>query len=89
VLLGLLTRLAAIPLIVNMCVAMLSTKIPILLGESFWGFELRPMKHYGFLSMAHEARTDWAMLLCSVFLLLVGAGPWSADARLLVKRPES
>jgi hypothetical protein len=40
VLLGLLTRLAAIPLIVNMCVAMLSTKIPILLGESFWGFEL-------------------------------------------------
>ena len=32
--------------------------------------------------MAHEARTDWAMLLGSIFLLLVGAGPWSLDAPL-------
>jgi putative oxidoreductase len=38
------------------------------------------MKRYGFLSMAHEARTDWAMLLSCVFLALVGAGRWSADA---------
>jgi hypothetical protein len=27
--------------------------------------------------MAHEARTDWSMLLGSVFLLMVGAGPCS------------
>jgi uncharacterized membrane protein YphA (DoxX/SURF4 family) len=32
--------------------------------------------------MAHEARTDWSMLLGSVFLMIVGAGPWSLDARI-------
>jgi uncharacterized membrane protein YphA (DoxX/SURF4 family) len=32
--------------------------------------------------MAHEARTDFAMLLGSIFLLIVGAGAWSLDARL-------
>jgi hypothetical protein len=32
--------------------------------------------------MAHEARTDWAMLLGSLFLLFAGGGPWSADAAL-------
>ncbi|HEX2270016.1 MAG TPA: DoxX family protein, partial [Pyrinomonadaceae bacterium] len=41
ILAGLLTRLAAIPLIVNMLVAILSTKVPILLGHGFWGFSLR------------------------------------------------
>ena len=35
-----------------------------------------------FWNMAHEARTDWAMLLGSVFLLIVGAGPWSVDDRI-------
>lgn len=68
-LLGLLTRLAAVPLIINMLVAIASTKVPILLGRGFW-------------SMAHESRTDFSMLLGSLFLLLVGAGPWSVDARL-------
>jgi putative oxidoreductase len=66
-LLGLLTRLAAVPLIVDMLVALSTTKIPILLKEGFW-------------KMAHEARTDWSMLLGSLFLLLVGAGAWSLDA---------
>jgi putative oxidoreductase len=37
----------------------------------------------GFWSMAHEARTDYAMLLGSTFLLLVGAGAWSFDARIV------
>jgi uncharacterized membrane protein YphA (DoxX/SURF4 family) len=36
----------------------------------------------GFWAMAHEARTDWAMLLGSLFLLIVGSGPWSLDAQL-------
>ena len=81
ILLGLLTRLAAIPLIINMVVAILSTKIPILLGYGFWGFSLRQVPYYGFWGMAHEMRTDWAMLLCSVFLLVVGAGAWSLDRR--------
>jgi uncharacterized membrane protein YphA (DoxX/SURF4 family) len=82
ILIGLLTRLAAIPLIINMLVAILSTKIPILLGHGFWGFNLRNLPYYGFWGMAHEARTDFAMLLCSIFLLIVGAGALSLDARL-------
>lgn len=82
VLLGLLTRLAAVPLIINMLVAILSTKIPILLGQGFWGFSLRNVPYYGFWGMAHEARTDFAMLLGSLFLLIVGGGAWSLDARL-------
>jgi uncharacterized membrane protein YphA (DoxX/SURF4 family) len=82
VLVGLFTRLAAIPLIGVMIVAIVSTKIPILLGEGFWGFEVRKLSEYGFWSMAHEARTDFAMLLGSAFLLLVGAGPRSIDHRL-------
>ncbi len=85
ILLGLLTRLAALPLIGVMVVAIVSTKIPILLGEGFWGFELRKLPEYGFWSMAHEARTDFAMLLGSVFLALVGAGPRSIDHRLARK----
>jgi putative oxidoreductase len=79
---GLLTRIAAVPLVINMLVALFTTKLPILHGHSFWGLQLRKLEHYGFLSMAHEARTDWAMLLGSMFLLIVGAGAWSLDARL-------
>lgn len=82
ILIGFLTRLATIPLIVDMLVAILSTKIPILLGHGFWGFSLRTVPYYGFWGMAHEARTDFAMLLGSIFLLIVGAGLWSIDARL-------
>ena len=86
ILLGLLTRLAAIPLIIDMLVAVLSTKIPILLGHGFWGFSPRTLPYYGFLGMAHEARTDFSMLLGSIFLLVVGAGAWSLDARLSAGR---
>jgi putative oxidoreductase len=82
VLAGLLTRLAAVPLIGVMIVAIVSTKIPILLGEGYWGFSLRPLPEYGFWSMAHEARTDFAMILGAIFLLVVGGGRWSLDARL-------
>jgi putative oxidoreductase len=82
IILGLLTRLAAIPLIIDMLVAILSTKIPILLGHGFWRFSLSKLPSYGFWSMAHEARVDYAMLLGSIFLLIVGAGAWSIDARL-------
>ncbi|HKR15378.1 MAG TPA: DoxX family protein [Pyrinomonadaceae bacterium] len=85
ILIGLLTRLAAIPLIIDMLVAILSTKIPILLGHGFWGFSLRTLPYYGFWGMLHEARTDLAMLLGSIFLLIVGAGLWSIDARISIK----
>lgn len=63
---GLLTRVAAIPLIVDMLVAIGTTKVPILLKSGIW-------------AAAHEARTDFSMLLGSVFLAIVGAGPWSMD----------
>jgi hypothetical protein len=63
-------------------VAIVSTKIPILLGHGFWGFSLKSLSSYGFFSMAHESRTDFAMLLGSVFLLVVGSGPWAYDRRL-------
>ncbi len=79
ILIGLLTRLAAVPIAVTMVVAIVSTKIPILLGHGFWGFHVREMSSYGFWSMAHEARTDWSMLLGSIFLLIVGGGRWSLD----------
>ena len=83
---GLLTRLAAIPLIIDMLVAIVSTKVPILLGHGFWGFSLRTLPYYGFWGMFHEARTDLAMLLGSLFLLIVGGGLWSMDARLSSER---
>jgi uncharacterized membrane protein YphA (DoxX/SURF4 family) len=71
-LLGLLTRFAAVTMIIDMLVAISTTKVPILLKSGFW-------------SMAHEARTDWAVLLGSLFLLVVGAGSWSFDAVLARK----
>ena len=81
VILGLLTRLAAIPLIINISTAIVSTKIPMLLGYGFWGFTLAKLPRYGFLSMMREARADFSMLLGLFFLLIVGAGAWSVDAR--------
>jgi putative oxidoreductase len=85
ILAGFLTRLAAMPLIMVMLVAILSTKIPILLEAGFWGFALRKVPYYGFWGMAHEMRTDWAMLLGSVFLLFAGGGRWSVDARIAAR----
>jgi putative oxidoreductase len=85
--LGLLTRLAAISMIINISVAILSTKIPMLLGHGFWMFAPPKPNQVGFWSMAHEARTDFCMLLGGIFLLIVGAGCLSFDA--LFFRPKS
>ncbi len=79
VLIGWLTRLAAVPLLINISVALLSTKIPVLLGRAFWTFALPDLPRYGFLSMMHEARTDFCMVLGLLFLLRVGGGRWSLD----------
>jgi uncharacterized membrane protein YphA (DoxX/SURF4 family) len=79
---GLFTRLAAIPLIVIMLVAIVSTKIPILLGHDFWIFHVAKLPRYGLGSMLHEARADFDMLLGSLYLLIAGAGAWSLDALL-------
>jgi putative oxidoreductase len=88
-LIGLLTRLAAIPLMIDISAAIISTKVPILLGHGFWRFSLPKLASYGFWSMAHEARTDFCMLLGSLFLLVVGAGKKSSlDARLTREHTE-
>lgn len=63
---GLLTRWATIPLLVDMAVAIWTTKLPILHQKGFW-------------PMAHEARTDYTMVLGCMFLLIVGAGSLSMD----------
>jgi uncharacterized membrane protein YphA (DoxX/SURF4 family) len=81
-LLGILTRFAALTLFINISVAILSTKIPILLGHAYWLFSLPNLPRYGFWSMAHEIRTDFCMFLGSLFLLIEGAGNWSLDARI-------
>ena len=80
ILLGIGTRLAAVPLFIDISVAILSTKVPILLGDGFWGFQLPKLESYGLWSMLHEARTDLSMWLGLVYLLIVGAGAWSLDA---------
>jgi uncharacterized membrane protein YphA (DoxX/SURF4 family) len=66
VIVGLLTRLAAVPLLAIISVAIWTTKLPMFSTQGFW-------------AMAHEARTDWCMWLGALFLILVGPGPWSID----------
>jgi len=80
IIVGLATRLAAIPLIIIMIVAIASTKIPILLGHDWWIFHVGKFGRYGFWSMLHEARADITMLLGATFLLIVGGGRHSLDA---------
>ncbi|MEV6430425.1 DoxX family protein [Nocardia sp. NPDC051463] len=74
---GLFTRLAAVPMFVDMVGALLITKLPILWGDAplFTGKS-------GWWAFIHESRTDLAQLCGSLFLLVVGAGAWSLDARL-------
>jgi putative oxidoreductase len=63
---GFLTRVAAIPLVIDISVAIVTTKLPMLAKVGFWG-------------TMHEARTDFCMLLGSLFLIAVGSGPLAAD----------
>src|SRR5687768_15516741 len=69
VLIGLITRLASTPLMIIMLVAIATTKAEVLANDGFW-------------EMMHGSRTDWAMLLGSIFLLIKGGGKWSIDRTL-------
>ena len=69
ILAGFVTRLAAFPLIVIMLVAIATTKIDILQQDGIW-------------EMLHASRTDWSMLMGSLFLLIMGGGKWSVDNQL-------
>ena len=66
ILIGLFTRLAVIPLLIIMLVAFITTKVPLFTEKGFWSF-------------AHEYRTDFAMTLLLIYLLLYGAGSKSID----------
>jgi putative oxidoreductase len=83
IIIGLLTRLAAVPLVIIMIVAIISTKLPILFGHDVGMFHLpADMKRFGFWSVMHESRADLTMLLGCIYLAIVGAGKWSLDDRL-------
>ncbi len=79
---GLLTRAAALAMLISMTVSIIVTKIPILFGESFGPFSLQELKTYGFWSMAHEMWTDLAMWLGCLFLIFKGGGMSSMDLKL-------
>jgi putative oxidoreductase len=65
---GLFTRLACVPLLIDICVALYSTKIGMFVKNGFWG-------------TLHEARTHLSMLLGMIFLVIVGGGTLALDAR--------
>ena len=76
---GMLTRAIAVPFIIEMIVAIASTKIPMYLGT--YPLPLPPVPpQIGFWAVLHEVRSEYAQLLNCAFLLIVGPGPWSIDA---------
>jgi len=75
---GLFTRWICVPFIIEMIVAILSTKISMFLGTS--PLPLPPVPpQIGFWAVLHEGRSDLAQILCSAFLLIVGPGAFSLD----------
>ena len=73
-LVGILVRLTALPLFVIMETAIVTTKIPKLFNEGFW-------------TMAHASRTDFAMTMLLIYIIIYGAGKFSVD-KMLEKRIE-
>ncbi len=69
-LLGFLTRFASLPLIAIMFVAISITKVDIAFDMGIW-------------EMLHASRTEWAMIIGSIFILINGAGKWSFDFRIV------
>ena len=78
---GFLTRLISVPFVLEMVVAILSTKISLFLGTS--PLPAPPaLPKVGFWAVLHEIRSDYAQILTSAFLLINGPGRWSLDALL-------
>jgi len=82
---GLLTRVAAIPFVVEMVVAILATKVSLFLGTSPLPPPPSPPR-VGLWAVLHESRSDWAQLLTSLYLIIVGPGQLSLDAYLRRRR---
>lgn len=70
ILAGLATRAAAGILMIIMLMALITTKLPILMNEGIW-------------KMLHDSRTDMSMLLAAIFLMIKGGGRWSADRNMV------
>lgn len=66
ILFGFLTRLACIPLFIVMVTAFITTKWPLLVDKGFWIF-------------AHEYRTDFAMTLLLIYMIIYNGGRWSIN----------
>ena len=66
ILIGLVTRLASIPLLIIMLTAFITTKLPILIDKGMW-------------PMFHEYRTDFAVTVLLIYLFVYGGGRWSVD----------
>jgi len=82
---GLLTRLISVPFIIEMIVAILSTKISLYLGTSPLPLPPAPPK-VGMWAVLHEIRSDYAQIMTTIFLLINGPGKWSLDALLQRRR---
>jgi putative oxidoreductase len=82
---GLMTRLIAIPFIIEMIVAILSTKISLYLGTSPLPLPPSPPQS-GMWAVLHEVRSEYAQLMTTAFLFINGPGRWSLDALLHRKR---
>jgi len=82
---GLLTRLMCVPFIIEMIVAMLSTKIPMYLGTYPLALPPSPPQSGGW-AVLHEIRSEYAQIASCLFLLLVGPGAASLDALLFGKQ---
>jgi len=81
---GLLTRVIAVPFIIEMIVAIVSTKIALYLGTS--PLPLPPVPpQIGVWAVLHEIRSEYAQIMVTTFLLIAGPGRWSLDA-LLARR---
>lgn len=84
---GLLTRLISVPFIIELIVAILSTKISLYLGTSPLPLPPAPPK-IGMWAVLHEIRSDYAQIMTVIFLLINGPGRWSLDALLQRNKAE-
>jgi len=87
ILTGLLTQLIAVPFVIEMIVAILSTKISLYLGTFPLPLPPAPPK-VGMWAVLHEVRSEYAQLMTALFLMINGPGRWSLDALLAKKEPE-